>query len=123
MLDAVVGMIVITLVLHMLLTIVLVIQQNKIETKQCDHFYLSIQLERLRGADKWNVETPFQISVNEIIVEITENRDVVKRSKQGGYEYLGTCAHIHFNKVEEEAFIVFDDDEKKETEEYPLNKS
>lgn len=124
MLDITIGMIVLMITLSLLLSIILIVKRNPHQIETCNHFYLSIQLNQIQSDqhEKWNLQKANFISLSNYTIEIKDNGDIVKSSKDGGYEYLGTCPRTYFKKEGEESYVVFQGAKKEDEECYPLNK-
>lgn len=107
MLDALVGAIAMLLALSMLLSVIQLTAKTSyfFERDVCDTFYTSMKIRLDEETWHWQSET--KIFNTHSIIELV-NGDIIKRSHQGGYEYLGSCQTVKFEKRGEDVAIVFE---------------
>lgn len=122
MLDTIVGVGVMFLVLSMFTSIFFMFSQMHFKQKHeiCDSFYLAMKLNQLGEHTIWKFDNEKRITTDEVVIDVDEIGRLIKRSHHSGYEYMGTCPNVSFQKEGDDIQMVFHKTNEKEEEVYRL---
>lgn len=109
--------------LHVILTVYPIVFSKAKGQETCHPFYIALQLQEIQKEERWQFEHMYRITTSHTYIDIKDD-ELIKRSPQSGYEYIGTCSGVSFQERGGRVYIAFPNNDANssndETEYYPV---